>query len=213
VRNARCAAAGQAFQASLTGPGDIRFRDLNGDGIITDDDRTRIGTPWPDFEGGFTNTFAFRNFDLTAFVQFSVGNDVFNGNRIFQDQFGSGGDNHTTRALDRWRPDNTNTNVPRAIWGDPNRNTRNSSHFVEDGTFYRLKNVTLGFTLPTALAEKGGFRTARVYLQGYNLITSTDYSGFDPEVNSAGQTSISRGYDFYTLPQARTITFGVNVGL
>ena len=212
-RNARCAAAGMAFQATLTAPGDIRFRDLNGDGVITDDDRTRIGSPWPEFEGGLTNTFSFRNFDLSAFIQFSVGSEVFNGNRIFMDQFGSGGDNHTTRALNRWRPDNTNTDVPRAIWGDPNRNTRNSSHFVEDGTFYRLKNVTLGYTLPNSLAGRAGFRNARVYLQGYNLITITDYSGFDPEVNSAGQTSVSRGYDFYTLPQARTITFGFNVGL
>ncbi|HEY0808815.1 MAG TPA: SusC/RagA family TonB-linked outer membrane protein, partial [Longimicrobiales bacterium] len=213
TRNARCAAAGTAFQSSLTAPGDIRFSDLNNDGVIDNADRQRIGNPWPDFEGGVTNTVSFSNFDVSAFVQFSVGNDVFNGNRIYQDQFGSGGDNHTTRALDRWTPTNTNTDVPRAVWGDPNLNTRNSSHFVEDGTFYRLKNLTLGYTLPSSLASKGGFRTARVYVQGYNLITITDYTGFDPEVNSSGQTSVSRGYDFYTLPQARTITFGINVGL
>jgi hypothetical protein len=186
---------------------------LNNDGVINDSDRTRIGSPWPDFEGGFNNTVSFRNFDLTAFVQFSVGNDVFNGNRIYADQFGSGGDNHSKRALDRWRPDHTNTDVPRAIWGDPNRNTRNSSLFVEDATYYRLKNIVLGYTLPQWLAEKGGFRNARVYLQGQNVFTSTDYSGWDPEVNSSGQTSITRGYDFYTLPQARTFTFGFNVTL
>jgi TonB-linked SusC/RagA family outer membrane protein len=196
-----------------TSPGDIRFRDLNGDGVIDDDDRTTIGSPWPELEGGLTNTISFGPIDFSAFVQFSVGNEVLNGNRVYQDQFGSGGDNHTVRALDRWRPDNTNTNVPRAVWGDPNFNTRISSHFVEDGTFYRLKNLTLGYTLPSSLAQKTGFRSARVYVQGYNLITITDYSGFDPEVNVSGQTSITRGYDFYTLPQARTITVGFNVGL
>jgi len=136
-----------------------------------------------------------------------------NGNRVYQDQFGSGGDNHSVRALDRWTPDNRDTNIPRAVWGDPNFNTRISSHFIEDGTFYRLKNLTLGFTLPNSLAGKAGFRSARVYVQGYNLITITDYEGFDPEVNVSGQSSITRGYDFYTLPQARTITVGFNVGL
>lgn len=196
-----------------TAPGDVRFRDVNNDGVINDADRTRIGTPWPDFEGGFNNTISFRNFDLSAFVQFSFGNDIFNGNRIYQDQFGSGGDNHTVRALDRWRPDHTNTNVPRAVWGDPNRNTRNSSLFVEDGSYYRLKNIVLGYTLPSSLANKAGFRNARIYLQGQNVFTVTDYSGWDPEVNYSGQTSVTRGYDFYTLPQARTYTFGFNVTL
>jgi TonB-dependent starch-binding outer membrane protein SusC len=196
-----------------TSAGDIRFRDLNDDGVINSDDRQVIGSPWPDVEGGFSNTITFRSFDLTAFVQFSYGNDVFNGNRIYQDQFGSGGDNHTTRALDRWTPTNTDARYPRAVWGDPNQNTRNSSFFVEDGSYTRLKNLVLGFTLPESIAQRGGFRSARIYVQGQNLLTSTDYTGWDPEVNVSGQVSITRGYDFYTLPQARTITFGFNVGL
>jgi TonB-dependent starch-binding outer membrane protein SusC len=196
-----------------TAAGDIRFRDLNGDGVINTNDREVIGSPWPDLEGGFSNTITFLNFDLTAFVQFSLGNKVFNGNRIYQDQFGSGGDNHTTRALDRWTPTNTDAKYPRAVWGDPNLNTRVSSFFVEDASYTRLKNLVLGYTLPVSLAEKGGFRSARIYVQGQNLLTSTDYSGWDPEVNVSGQVSVTRGYDFYTLPQARTITFGFNVGL
>jgi TonB-dependent starch-binding outer membrane protein SusC len=206
-----------------TSAGDIRFKDINGrdangqltgqpDGRINADDQTMIGDPWPDFEGGWTNQINFKNFDLNAFVQFSKGNDIFNANRIYMDQYGSGGDNHTTRALDRWTPTNTNTTEPRAVWGDPNLNTRDSDRFIEDGSYIRLKNVVLGFTLPSSLSDKMGFRSTRIYLQGQNVLTSTDYTGFDPEVNYGGQTAITRGTDFYTMPQARTFTFGVNVG-
>ncbi|CAN5648019.1 TonB-dependent receptor [soil metagenome] len=195
-----------------TAPGDIRFRDLNNDGVINDDDRTMIGSPWPDYEGGVTNSLSFRGLDLTAFVQFSVGNDIYNANRIYMDQYGSGGDNHTTRALRRWTPDNPNATEPRAIWGDPNRNTRDSDRFVEDGSYVRLKNLVLGYTLPAATTSRLGFRNTRIYVQGQNLLTSTSYSGFDPEVNYAGQTSVTRGTDFYTLPQTRTLTFGFNIG-
>jgi TonB-dependent starch-binding outer membrane protein SusC len=206
-----------------TAPGDIRFKDINGrdangnltgqpDGVINADDRMMIGSPWPDYEGGLTNTMSFRGLDLTAFVQFSQGNDVFNGFRIYADQFGSFGDNHTTRALNRWTPDNPNATEARAVWGDPNQNTRISDRFIEDGSYVRLKNVVLGYTLPTDLSSRLGFRTSRIYVQGQNLLTSTKYSGFDPEVNSSGQTAITRGYDFYTLPQARVLTVGVNVG-
>jgi TonB-linked SusC/RagA family outer membrane protein len=196
-----------------TSPGDIRFKDLNGDNVINADDRQMIGNPWPDYEGGWTNNLTWRGFDLTAFVQFSQGNDVFNGFRIYADQFGSGGDNHSTRALKRWTPTNTNTTEPRAVWGDPNQNTRTSDRFIEDGSFVRLKNTIVGYTLPTDFASRLGFRTARVYLQGQNLLTRTKYTGWDPEVNSSGNSSITRGYDFYTLPQLRVFTVGVNVGM
>ena len=212
ARNARCAAEGTAFQASGTAPGDIRFADINGDGVINDDDRTEIGNPWPDLEGGITNNFAFLGFDVSAFVQFSLGNDVFNAMRIYTDQYGSFEDNHTTRALDRWTPQNTNTLEPRAVWGDPNNNTRDSSRFIEDGSYVRLKNLVVGYTLPASLASRMGARTARIYFQGQNLLTRTDYSGFDPEVNYSGQSSVTRGTDFYTLPQTRTVTVGFNLG-
>jgi hypothetical protein len=195
-----------------TSPGDIRFKDLNDDGVIDADDRTMIGSPWPDYEGGWTNTLTFRGIDLTGFVQFSRGNEIFNANRIYMDQYGSGGDNHTTRALNRWTPDNPNATEPRAVWADPNLNTRDSDRFIEDGSYVRLKNIVLGYTLPGSVSGRFGFRTARLYVQGQNVWTGTDYSGFDPEVHYAGQTSISRGTDFYTLPQARVFTFGINVG-
>ena len=209
---AACAGKHAYQGSSRTAPGDIKFKDLNGDGIINAADRTKIGSPWPDFEGGITNTLSFLGFDATAFVQFSQGNDIFNGNRIYSDRYGSGGDNHTTRALQRWTPQNTNTNEPRAVWGDPNLNTRNSDRFVEDGSYWRLKNAVVGYTIPTRMAQRLSFRSARIYVQGQNLITHTKYSGFDPEVNYAGQSSTTRGTDFYTLPQARTVSFGFNVG-
>lgn len=196
-----------------TAPGDIRFKDLNGDGAINADDREMIGSPWPDYEGGWTNTMAYRGVDLTAFVQFSQGNDIYNGFRVYADQYGSWGDNHTTRAMKRWTPENTTTIEPRAIWGDPNQNTRASTRFVEDGSYIRLKNVILGYTLPPDLSDRVGVRTARVYVQGQNVFTRTNYSGWDPEVNAGGTSSITRAWDFYTLPQLRVFTVGVNVGL
>jgi TonB-dependent starch-binding outer membrane protein SusC len=212
-RNARCAAAGLAFQASLTAPGDVRFRDVNGDGVVNADDRTIIGSPWPDYVGGFTNTMTFAGLDLSVFLQFSQGNDVFNGIRFYSDDYGASFDNLSIRALDRWTPTNPSTTEPRAVYADPNSNSRTSSRFLEDGSYVRVKNATLGYTVPTRASGRMGFNSLRVYVQGQNLVTWTDYSGFDPEVNFAGNTDVTRGYDFYTLPQARTITVGVNVGL
>jgi hypothetical protein len=206
-----------------TAAGDIRFRDINGDGVINAQDRTTIGSPWPDYEGGITNTASFKGLDLTAFFQFSQGNEIYNGIRIYMDRFGSDGDNHSWRARNRWRPDNTNTTEPRAIWGDPNANTRTSSRFIEDGSYWRLKNLVVGYqlwspssmarrSLPASLMSWTGARSARIYVQAQNLVTSTDYTGFDPEVNSSGNSTTTRGWDFYALPQPRTITFGFNLG-
>ena len=195
-----------------TSPGDIRFRDLNGDDVINNSDRTMIGNPWPDLEGGITNTVNFRGIDLSAFVQFSLGNDIMNAQQTYMAQYGSGGDNHTTRAMDRWTPTNTNTTEPRAVWGDPNVNTRYSTRFVEDGSYWRLKNLIVGYTLPESMVGRAlRARSARMYVQAQNLVTITDYSGFDPEVNSLGNSSTARGMDFYALPQTRTLTVGLNL--
>lgn len=203
--------AAHAFQSSGTAPGDIRFRDVNGDGVVNGEDRTVIGSPWPDFSGGVTNTLSYGGLDLSVFLQFSYGNEIYNANRIYQEAYGSFGDNHTTRALERWTPDNPDATEPRATWDDPNQNVRDSSRFIEDGSYLRLKNAVLGYTFPNSFAARLGLRTLRVYVQGQNLLTSTDYTGFDPEVNYSGNDDVNRGVDFYTLPQARTITAGFNV--
>lgn len=202
-----------AFQTDGTAPGDIRFKDLNGDGVINDEDRTVIGSPWPDFEGGLTNTLSYKGFDLNVFVQFSYGNEIYNGNRIYQEAYGTYFDNATKRALKRWTPENPDATEPRAIYDDPNDNARDSDRFVEDGSYLRVKNAVLGYTVPQSLASRLGFRSLRLYVQGQNLLTFTKYSGFDPEVNFGGNANITRGTDFYTMPQARTFTAGVNIGL
>ncbi|HEX7052109.1 MAG TPA: TonB-dependent receptor [Longimicrobiales bacterium] len=202
-----------AFQDDETAPGDVRFVDVNGDGVIDDADRTLIGTPWPDFVGGLTNTLSYRGIDLSVFLQFSSGNEIYNGTRIYTDAYGaSPGDNVSARAADRWSPDNPDGTEPRATADDPNNNARDSDRFIEDGSYLRVKNAVLGYTFPASIAQRLGMRNLRVYLQAQNLLTFTDYSGFDPEVNYAGEADVTRGTDFYTLPQPRTITFGFNVG-
>jgi hypothetical protein len=150
--------------------------------------------------------------DLSVFTQFSQGNDIYNGTREYADAFGTFWDNNTQFARERWRPDNPSNTVPRATYWDDNDNVRSSSRFVEDGSYVRIKNAVLGYTLPERLAGRLSARSIRVYVQGQNLVTWTDYSGFDPEVNFNGVSNITRGIDFYTLPQARTYTIGLNVG-
>jgi TonB-linked SusC/RagA family outer membrane protein len=212
-RNARCAAAGLAYQAAGTSLGDVRYVDVNGDGVINAADRTRIGTPWADYQGGWTNTLTMAGFDVLAFLQFSQGNDVFNGMRFYYDNPGFAGDNVRDYVLDRWSPANPDGTHPRVSIDDPNNNGRASSRFVEDGSYVRLKNLVVGYSLPESVAGRMGFNRLRVYVQGQNLATWTDYTGFDPEVNYAGDSSVTRGFDFYTLPQSRTLTVGLDVGL
>ena len=202
-----------AFQTNNTAPGDVRFRDLNGDGRITAEDRTIIGSPWPDFSGGWNNDIRFRGFDLTLFTQFSQGNEIYNGNRLYSEAYGRFGDATTTRALQRWTPENPNGTEPRATAGDPNDNDRSSDRFVEDGSYIRLKNAVLGYTFPQTMSSRWGFDNMRLYVQGQNLLTFTDYSGFDPEVNYAGGSAVVMGTDFYTLPQPRTLSIGIQLGM
>jgi TonB-dependent starch-binding outer membrane protein SusC len=202
------------YQNEYTRTGDIRFRDLDGDGIITADDREIIGSPWPDFTGGLTSTMSFGGFDVRAFFSFSLGNDVFNAMRQYTDAYGFGFfDNNSGRARDRWTEDNPSDTEPRASYWDDNNNVRISDRFIEDGSYVRLKDIVLGYTLPQTMLTQIGARSLRVYLQAQNLVTLTGYSGFDPEVNFAGTSDVVRGVDFYTLPQARRFTVGVNLGL
>ncbi len=210
---AACVDTGYGYQSGFTTAGDIRYRDLNNDGLITAEDRDVIGDPWPDFQGGFTNTMSWAGFDMSAFFQFSQGNEIFHMTRVYTDQFGGYWDNNSIRALDRWSEDNPDGTEPRAVWFDLPNNARTSDRFVEDGSYVRLKNLVLGYAVPRDVAGRFGMAELRLYVQGQNLVTWTDYSGFDPEVNFAGDANVTRGTDFYTLPQARTLSFGVNIGL
>jgi len=194
-----------AKQESGTAPGDIRFKDLNGDGVITAADRTFIGKPNPNFTFGITNTLAYKGFDLSFFINGSQGNKIYNQNRYLLESALYGSFSGGTITLNRWTGPNTSNDVPRAIDSDPNRNLRVSSHFVEDGSFIRLKNVTFGYTLPQSVLSRISSKQIRVYVTGQNLITLTHYTGFDPEVSASG-------VDLGIYPQARVFTGGVNIG-
>jgi TonB-linked SusC/RagA family outer membrane protein len=192
--------------------GDIVFADTNHDGEITTDDRTVVGNPNPKFIGGFTNTFNYKNFDLSVFLQWSYGNDVFNGSRLYLESL-QRGDNQTTAVLRRWKKPGDITDIPRAT-SDPTaaaNNVRVSSRFIEDGSYLRVKNVTLGYTLRSKFSDKVMLSSLRIYASAQNLFTFTNYGGLDPEVNYSGNDISVVGTDFFTFPQARAITFGLNL--
>jgi TonB-linked SusC/RagA family outer membrane protein len=190
--------------------GDIVYVDRNSDGIISDeDDRMITGNPHPDFIGGFTNTFAYSGFDLSVFLQFSYGNDVFHGSRLFLESL-QGGDNQTTEVLRRWQQPGDITDIPRATL-ESSDNKRVSSRFIEDGSYLRIKNVTLGYTFNKELMQRIHVSSLRLYMSAQNLFTFTNYSGLDPEVNYGGNANAQIGTDFFTFPQARTFTVGLNL--
>lgn len=192
--------------------GDIVFEDIDGDGKITTADRTKIGNPHPVFIGGITNSFDYKGFYLSIFLQFSYGNDVYNAARRYIENL-KGGDNQLAVITDRWRNPGDVTQIPRATSADPNLNNRESSRYVEDGTYMRIKNVKLGYNFPKKWLKKLHINRLEAYCMGQNLYTFTEYSGMDPEMNYAGESTTRIGTDFFTYPQARTITFGINIGL
>jgi TonB-linked SusC/RagA family outer membrane protein len=193
--------------------GDAIYEDVDGDGSITNADQTIVGSPWPDFSGGFTSTLTWRGFDLNAFFQFSQGNQIFNGMKIFSLSGGYYYDNEFRDALKRWRQPGDQTDEPRASFDGLSGARVVSSRYIEDGSYLRLQELTLGYQLPTALTRRLGFASTRVYLRGLNLFTRTKYTGYNPDVNSNGSTAnISLGTDFYAYPLARTFSFGIQAG-
>lgn len=185
--------------------GDLVYEDINNDGSITADDLTKTGDPNPDFTTGMTNTFSYKGFDFSVFLQAVYGNDVFNGTRIYLES-GTGEDNQTTTMLRRWRQPGDITDVPRAGDGVI------SSRFIENGSFLRIKNISLGYNFPKSVVKYAGMKSARFYLSVQNLYTFTTYSGMDPEVNYYGNSNIIQGTDFFTYPQSRTVMIGLNIG-
>lgn len=182
------------------------YEDVDKDGKLTSADRKKIGDPNPDFIYGITNNFAYKNFDLSVFLQGVQGNDVFNGSNIYLAS-GVGEDNQLAIMADRWKKPGDITKIPKE--GDQ----RKSSRFIENGSFMRIKNVTLGYNVPQKLLRQAKIKTARVYASGQNLFTFTTYTGMDPEVNYYSNDNIVMGTDFFTYPQSRTIIIGVNIGL
>ncbi|HEY8783408.1 MAG TPA: TonB-dependent receptor [Mucilaginibacter sp.] len=186
-------------------PGDIRFKDLNGDGVINDQDRTIIGNPNPKFIYALSNSFSYKGVDLSIVLQGTYGNDIFNADNILLESM-SGANNQTTAVLGRWEAPGTSNAMPRAVFGDPNGNSQNSNRYIEDGSYLRIRNATLGYTLPKSLAQRIKFSAIRVYVAGENLYTFTKYTGVDPEVGLTG-------IDNNVYPVVRTISFGVNLSL
>jgi len=190
--------------------GDLNFKDVNGNGIFDPGDRTVIGDGNPKFTYGITNSFSWKQFDLNVFFQGSYGNDIFNATRIdLEGMFDS--KNQSIAVLRRWTPDNRITDIPRAVGGGKVDNVRNSTRFVEDGSYLRLKSLTLIYNFNPKLFKKSGISKLSLYTTGQNLLTFTKYTGFDPEVNAFGLSATELGVDYGTYPQARTLTAGVNV--
>jgi len=200
--------AGTAIQPNAK-PGDLKFIDASGDGKISDSDRVVKGSAYPSFTYGFSFNASYKNFDLNLFVQGVQNNKIFNGMRWLTLQAGANGQNYNMQKgiLDAWSPTNPNGSVPRVSLSDPNGNFGNTSDwFIENGSYMRLKNITLGYTLPAAITHRVGLNTLRLYVTANNLLTITKYSGFDPEIGMNNY-----GIDLGGYPQARSVLVGLNV--
>lgn len=226
-------------------PGDPKYQDINGDGVVDANDQTVIGSPLPIHTGGFSNNFSYKNFSLNIFFQWSYGNDILNANKM---AFASTGGyypngNQFAEYADRWTPTNPSNDIPRAKYnnrGDAGSTTpKVTSHYIEDGSFLRLKTIALGYELPRELINRAGIKGLKVYAAAQNIFTITKYTGIDPEVstfrvqnpaNAPGNTpgvtatagtgytflqpsssyaALSGGYDYTAYPRAFTISFGV----
>ena len=202
------------FQSESTQAGDIKYRDISGedgvpDGIVDDLDKVVIGNPIPDVIYGFSLRGSYKNFDASIFINGMQGNEIYNTN-IWDLEGGRRFFNASPRALEAWTPTNTDTDIPR-ITTDP-QNLLPSDRFVEDGSFTRLKNVTLGYTIKNF--SKNKFASVRFYVSGQNLVTITDYSGLDPEVGSSalvGNTSSQVGLDRGNFPLSKTYIGGIQI--
>jgi TonB-linked SusC/RagA family outer membrane protein len=190
--------------------GDVKFKDLNGDGVITSDDRTYLGNAIPTYYFGLNFNASYKNFDFSLFAQGSGGNKIYNG--MYRDLMGLQYSNGSTDALNFWTPTNTNTNVPRPIIGDPNANGRDSDRFVEDGSYIRLQNAQLGYTLPATLLKKLKMTKARAYISGQNLLLLSSFKGFDPDFMGESDGLFSRGYYNGSYPNPRAIMVGLQLG-
>ncbi|MXV17663.1 SusC/RagA family TonB-linked outer membrane protein [Hufsiella ginkgonis] len=189
--------------------GDMYFADLNNDKILNDADMTVIGNSNPELFGGLNANLAWHGFDLNAGFGYSYGNDVLNVLRAKLEN-GMAYENQSVRVLNAWRAQGDRTDVAATSYGDPLRNRRASTHYIEDGSYLKMRSLTLGYTFKEKQIRY--LRGAQLYFTGYNLFSVTNYMGWDPEV-TVGQNSFSRGYDFGNVPQSRTFMLGLKLGL
>jgi TonB-linked SusC/RagA family outer membrane protein len=195
--------------------GDIKYKDIDGSGDLSDGDKTIIGNSNPDFSWGLNNTFAYKNWSFNFFFQGVQGNDIFNASRIETEGMYNPL-NQLATVLDRWTKSGDITNIPRADFG-ADQNVKVSSRYIEDGSYVRLKSLTLGYSLPSDLVAKLSMSKVRFYFTAENLLTWTNYSGLDPEVSVYGRSvnnslkNIAPGVDYGTYPQTRDVIFGLNL--
>ncbi|MBO9732513.1 MAG: TonB-dependent receptor [Chitinophaga sp.] len=195
--------------------GNMMYDDINKDGKITAADRVILGNALPDYTGGLTNTFGYKGIDFSFFLYWSYGNKVYNQTRSMLERMSSY-NNGDVRTLNRWTPQNTITDVPKAVFNDPTvpgslTNGEVSHRFVEDGSFIRMKNITLGYAFPSSLMKKARMSSARVYVSAQNLFLVTNYSGLDPESQNQSVKNSQLGIDWAVQPQPRTFLVGLNV--
>ncbi len=200
------------YNSPKTVPGDLIYRDINNDGIISQADRGKMGSPWPKLTYGLQLSAEYKWFDFLVTTAGIYKRDVFNAGKVRTHQFSSYDYSTSTAALSRWTPENHSTTNYRIFGDDPNKNMSNpSSWYIEDGSYFRIKNIELGFTLPTEWAKKAGLSRFRMYLSGQNILTVTNYSGFDPEFGIGGATSA--GIDNGSYPQSKIYLIGVQIDI
>jgi TonB-linked SusC/RagA family outer membrane protein len=198
-----------------TSPGDIKFKDQNKDGVIDLNDRVFLGSYIPKVSYAFNGGVNYKNFDFSLFLQGVQGNKIFNAGRVITEgmvRFFNAG----TQVLNAWTPTNTNTTIPRAVSSDPNQNARPSDRFLEDGSYMRLKNISLGYNLAGNSLQsltKGVVKSFRVYVSAQNILTFTNYTGYDPEVgNRTPNNSLTNGIDYFSYPQPKAFQIGIQAG-
>jgi hypothetical protein len=209
---------GSAYQGNYIRPGDVKFKDINADGVINEMDRTFLGSAIPKYTYGATANFGYRNFDLSVFFQGAYGNKLYlQVNHDIEGFYRAF--NLTHRVYDeRWRGEGTSNTMPRVSWLGSTNNKTPSSRFLEDGSYVRLKNLQLGYTIPQKIISKWNIKSLRLYFTGQNLWTYTKYSGLDPEMHTSDNLNsekyrgdVAAGIDWGTYPSAKSYIFGVNL--
>lgn len=220
--NALTPEANVYYQKQKTAPGDIKYRDIASldekgnrvmipDGKITDADKDFLGSPWPKFSYSLNVALDYKGFDLTMYFTAVSGVELYNMNKQYTDRL-FGDYNASTNALNAWTPENTNTTIPRLTLSDPNQNfAAPSSYFIEDGSYIRLKNLILGYSLPKNLLTKIGFSTIRIYASTSNPFTFTKYTGVDPEFTTSGSNLVAGVDEFKNYPQYRSYNAGIQI--
>ncbi|MCY4216704.1 MAG: TonB-dependent receptor [Flavobacteriaceae bacterium] len=188
-----------------------KYADLDNDGKVDENDKVILGNPNPDFFGGLTNKFSYKGFDLNVFLQWTYGNDIYNASKILWTTT-QGNRNYHKDVVNRWRPNQSDEENARVAYPSiEDSNSRQvTDRFVEDGSYIRLKTVSMGYSLPPKLLNKVGISKFRIYVSGHNLWTLTDYSGFDPEVSTHG-SGLTAGVDYGSYPRARTFVTGLSM--